>query len=449
MFNILITLSLAWSLWVPVWLIAQPVSSISQGPVHEAFLSTTTESFILSAITLDPPPAIKEIVPASLNSQWIWIPGYWEWSTELNNFIWMTGVWRQPPPAHVWISSEWIRTDKGWVRLKGFWSLSSADKLYAILTPPPDSIEEQIPFMSDLEMFWAPGAWTYEAFQEKYLWSPGRWVAFNKNWILIPTRYVWRPKGYLCIPAYWDWPLEQVGACYSPLEINFAARSSVIFTPKTPLELNEVIARLFFYYPDFLSAFQHHLHFHFDFWEAFEFTPPWWAWNSWWGLTWPNQWDLWWWYTHPVYPNPLWMSEELARYIAPPSISLPNQMQMITPPLIITSKGMITLDSILTAIQKHVTSSPNINTLNAPILPSSVQQQTSIFLSAASTIIPSGALIRPNGDPLINTHWLRRLNRQKINKPFIPKQLITTLNYLKTHQLLTPSIQIPEAPKSP
>ena len=68
----------------------------SRGPLHEAFaqpvdLNPTPTTPVPKA----PPPAVPELPPgekpAGANVQWI--PGYWGWDPDKNDFLWVSGVW--------------------------------------------------------------------------------------------------------------------------------------------------------------------------------------------------------------------------------------------------------------------------------------------------------------------------------------------------------------------
>ena len=48
-----------------------------------------------------------------------WIEGYWEWDAGRNDFVWVTGTWRVPPPGRFWVNGYWKRDDQGWYRVPG------------------------------------------------------------------------------------------------------------------------------------------------------------------------------------------------------------------------------------------------------------------------------------------------------------------------------------------
>ena len=79
----------------------QGVEPLEKGPVHEAFAQPTAKNPQAGPIIRkQPPKAIEELPPEQKpegdNVQWI--KGYWAWDAERNDFIWVCGFWRVPPP---------------------------------------------------------------------------------------------------------------------------------------------------------------------------------------------------------------------------------------------------------------------------------------------------------------------------------------------------------------
>ena len=46
-----------------------------------------------------------------------------------NDYVWVTGTWRDPPPGRFWVNGYWKRDDKGWYRVPGFWSDRQTDRI--------------------------------------------------------------------------------------------------------------------------------------------------------------------------------------------------------------------------------------------------------------------------------------------------------------------------------
>src|SRR5262245_50754462 len=86
---------------------------LTQGPVHEAFaepIGLNPRVDILAP--KEPPPAINEIPPAERpEGGAVWLPGYWSWDDDRQDFIWVSGVWRIPPQGRQWMEGHWERVD--------------------------------------------------------------------------------------------------------------------------------------------------------------------------------------------------------------------------------------------------------------------------------------------------------------------------------------------------
>ena len=74
----------------------------TSGPVHEAFANPPTveapESFVVKK---RPPETIEELPPDQRpdGANVVWIPGYFAWDDEREDYLWMSGFWRDIPPG--------------------------------------------------------------------------------------------------------------------------------------------------------------------------------------------------------------------------------------------------------------------------------------------------------------------------------------------------------------
>ena len=99
---------------------AQGGQVLTRGPVHEAFAAPVVhDPKAAPTIPKEPPAPIQEMPPdqkpAGQNIQWI--PGYWSWDVSRNDFIWVSGIWREPPPNNQWVPGYWHQVEAGfqWV----------------------------------------------------------------------------------------------------------------------------------------------------------------------------------------------------------------------------------------------------------------------------------------------------------------------------------------------
>ena len=102
----------------------QSVQVQTRGPVHEAFAAPVSHDPKPGLVTAkEPPAAVEEMPPdqkpAGQNVQWI--PGYWSWDQSRNDYLWISGVWREPPPGRQWVPGYWHQVDGGFQWVPGAW----------------------------------------------------------------------------------------------------------------------------------------------------------------------------------------------------------------------------------------------------------------------------------------------------------------------------------------
>src|SRR5208337_1275645 len=211
----------------------QSVQVLTRGPVHEAFAAPVVHDPKPGLVAGKEPPAPVEEMPpdqklAGQNVQWI--PGYWSWDQSRNDYLWISGVWREPPPGRQWVPGYWHQVEEGFQWVPGAWvpvsqpaseaqgqPASGAQAAY--LPPPPASLETgpNGPAPS-ANVFWSPGSWYWQ--ENRYVWRPGFWAAVQPSWVWIPAHFVWTPGGYLfvqpnyshyCFGDYYDRTFVSVG----------------------------------------------------------------------------------------------------------------------------------------------------------------------------------------------------------------------------------------------
>ena len=192
----------------------------SRGPIHEAFaqpvdLNPTPTTPVPKA----PPPPVPELPPgekpAGANVQWI--PGYWGWDPDKNDFLWVSGVWRNAPPDRKWTPGYWNKTGDNWQWISGFWGDAKGKPRYQ--AEPPDSLEQGPSQPSPNEnYFYIPGAWVQQ--NGTYVWRPGFWYPAQQDWIYVAPNYSYSPAGAIYNDGYWDYPLADRGTAYAPVVFN-------------------------------------------------------------------------------------------------------------------------------------------------------------------------------------------------------------------------------------
>jgi hypothetical protein len=200
----------------------------TSGPVHEAFASAKPTS-------LEPPPLVEKAPPRPLEEEIPnekpegenvqWIPGYWEYDGEANKFVWVSGVWRIPPPGRQWASGYWSEVDGQWRRQPGFWAAFNEDgkaqELIYYPKPPEPKGENQAE--APPNKVFAPGSWTYGA--GGYTWSAGQYINAAPGWYWTAASYSWTPAGYTYTRGYWDYSYVRRGLVYAPVVLPATVRN--------------------------------------------------------------------------------------------------------------------------------------------------------------------------------------------------------------------------------
>ncbi|TWU29680.1 hypothetical protein [Bythopirellula polymerisocia] len=190
---------------------------LDQGPIHEAFAEPLAfEQEEAEVVTKQPPAPVQELPPDERpeGKNVEWIPGYFKFDRDRNDFVWVSGLWRDVPPGRTWIPGEWQEVDGGWQWVHGFWS--DADQELRLLPIPPASLEAgpSSPAPGD-NYSWAPGCWNWQ--NTGYAWQAGFWYEAQPNWVWIPNHYSYTPTGCIYVNGYWDYPPQSRGWLYAPV----------------------------------------------------------------------------------------------------------------------------------------------------------------------------------------------------------------------------------------
>ncbi len=216
----------------------------SSGPIHEAFAAPSPTSLEPpSLVEKAPPKPLKEEIPDEKpegdNVQWI--PGYWDHDSAAGNFVWVSGVWRIPPPGRQWAAGYWVKADGQWRRQPGFWAaFNETDKSQEVVyyPKPPEAKGENLDNAPANKVF-APGSWTYGA--SGFSWNPGQYVNAAPGWSWTASSYSWTPAGYTYTRGYWDYSYARRGLAYAPVVFsrpvrnvaNYYYRPTQVIAPNT------------------------------------------------------------------------------------------------------------------------------------------------------------------------------------------------------------------------
>ncbi len=221
----------------------------TRGPLNQGFAEMTN-------MTPQPPPPVAKEPPDPIDEQppdvrpdnpdATWVPGYWSWSPESNDFLWVSGSWRVPPPGHRWIPGYWAQGNGNYQWVSGFWTPEDVEET-TYLPAPPSYRDEGVDTTNppDADHFWVPGYWAYRTRQ--YEWQPGYWSRVVAGWMWIPAHYEWTPYGYVFIAGHWDYPLDQRGMLFTPVAFTspIYLNPGFVYTPQYLVAVDSLIDNLF------------------------------------------------------------------------------------------------------------------------------------------------------------------------------------------------------------
>src|SRR5581483_4658997 len=158
----------------------QGVEVQTRGPVHEAYAEPTdARPQPPPVVPKQPPEPIPEVPPDQRpeGANVVWIPGYWDWDGEAQDFLWVSGFWRDEPPGERWVTGYWQQVQGGWARVPGFWAPENVSEVQYVPEPPePPEAGPSTPPPDETSVY-APGTWVWR--QDNFYWRPGFWVAFQ------------------------------------------------------------------------------------------------------------------------------------------------------------------------------------------------------------------------------------------------------------------------------
>ena len=227
---------------------AQGVQVLTRGPVHEAFAGMVTFNPAPGVIVQKAPPeAIEEVPPGERpeGANVTWIPGYWAWDDERNDFLWVSGTWRALPPGRAWVAGYWGKITDGYQWTSGYWANAASEET-TYLPAPPATVEEGPSTKAPSRDYgWTPGSWLWR--DERYAWSPGYWAQGRSDWDWMPAHYVWTPRGYVFVDGYWDYSVNRRGMLFAPVyfDSGLYSQSGYSYSPSIALDLALLAENLF------------------------------------------------------------------------------------------------------------------------------------------------------------------------------------------------------------
>lgn len=225
---------------------------LARGPVHEAFAKPVTmDPHAPVVVPQQPPEALQEMPPAEkpAGADIVWVPGYWARDVDRNDFIWVSGCWRNAPPQTYWVPGHWLQSGNGWQWIAGFWKpITVQPQQIEYLSAPPAAVEVEPPGSPPSpDLLWAPGCWYWSG--GRYTLRHGYWISQQVGWVWVPSHYVWTPRGYIFSPGHWDYDLDNGGVLFTPAYFlsTVRIRAGFVFSPGICVDLGMLRLNLFAY----------------------------------------------------------------------------------------------------------------------------------------------------------------------------------------------------------
>lgn len=231
---------------------------LTRGPVHEAFAAVVSYNPEPGIIVRTRPPELIEELPPEERPEGddvAWIPGYWGWDDERNDYLWISGTWRILPPGREWMAGYWRENDDGYQWISGYWA-DATEQETTYLPPPPDTLEVGANIDApSADYGWSPGSWVWH--ENRYAWRGGYWAEGRADWVWVPAYYVWTPRGVIFVEGFWDYPVERRGVLFAPVYYHSRgySRRGYSYSPRIAINLSIFLDNLF------LRPSYHHYYF--------------------------------------------------------------------------------------------------------------------------------------------------------------------------------------------
>ena len=211
------------------------VEVLTRGPVHEAYANAVTSQPAPGLLAPKQPPApIEELPPdekpAGENVQWI--PGYWAWDEDKQDFLWVSGFWRVPPPNRTWVPGVWHDAGNGqWQWTGGFWNESRRGQR-SVPAAAAGAGRGRSAAAARPGLRLRPRHLGLSRHALRL--AAGILVRLSPGWVYMPAHYSWTPYGYIFVDGYWDYPLRQRGVLFTPVYFSAGvyARPGFVYTPR-------------------------------------------------------------------------------------------------------------------------------------------------------------------------------------------------------------------------
>ncbi len=200
-------------------LFAQDDKPLEKGPIHEAYAQPFEAKPVVGPLLKKKPPEVLKEVPPEDKPEGKdvrWMDGYWQWDDERDDYIWISGFWRQIPPGKEWTPGRFEALNNEWRWIPGYWRDQELGQDEFVEEAPPaiPEIGPSVPAPNP-QMIWASGYWVRQG--PRWGWRPGVWINYRPGWVWNPGRWAVTAFGFTFVRGYWDYPLEHRGLLFSPV----------------------------------------------------------------------------------------------------------------------------------------------------------------------------------------------------------------------------------------
>src|SRR5262245_13167553 len=240
------------------------VEPLARGPVHEAFVEFARTKLVGGPVIAKKPPALLEEMPPAekpADEDTQWICGYWSFDEERDDFLWVSGVWRVPPPDRQWVPGHWAQVDGGWQWVPGFWAPADAGDVEVVPAPPDQPpANDPVPPPPGPDHTFVPGCYVPRA--NGFTWRPPCYVENRPGWVYVPPHYCPCPTGFIFVEGYWDFALRSRGLLFAPafIAVEYRSQPSFVYTPCYVVHDQALLGAMFvrqdmgYYFGDYFGA---------------------------------------------------------------------------------------------------------------------------------------------------------------------------------------------------
>ncbi len=237
----------------------------ARGPVHEAFAELARAAATVTPVVhKEPPELIEEMPPAEKpkGDDVQWIGGYWAWDDDSEDFLWVSGIWRVPPPDRQWVPGHWSKAEDGWQWTPGFWAPADEGDVTVVPAPPaqPPANDTPPPPPTNPHSVYVPGC--YVPHEQGYVWRPACYVEPRPGWVYVPAHYCPCATGYVFVEGYWDYALRDRGLLFAPavIAVEYRTQPNFVYTPCYVVHDQALLGALFvhqgggYFFGDYFGA---------------------------------------------------------------------------------------------------------------------------------------------------------------------------------------------------